>query len=340
MAEKKKSLLLAALAAVGALIVSAAVLYGLERSARTRIVDALIYRDSELPALRFEPIPGARGELEGVPVHLNGRGLRDREIPVARPPAVKKRIVVLGDSITFARGVPPESAFPKKWEQFLGPSYEVINAGVCAYNGEQELAFFDVRLADLKPDLVVLALTPDDFEDVPPTRFHFPRLKNFLRERSAFARSLMERSYRKRFARSTVPSGLAYAASPVRAPKSGARKVAGEKPVDVRDAILARARGLLEKAGKLAETRQLRLVVLYVPRLDRINTDPADVERREALRRSSAELRRPFWDAFDALTAGLITENLLDLQNPYLSEKGHATLAQFIADRARREGIL
>jgi hypothetical protein len=67
-------------------------------------------------------------------------GLRNRPVS-ARAASDTKRIVVLGDSFTFAAAVPNENAFPAILENILSGSghYEVINAGVPGYGTAQEM---------------------------------------------------------------------------------------------------------------------------------------------------------------------------------------------------------
>lgn len=324
---------------------------------RARPWDVLIYRDSLSPDIRFEPIPLAHGFLERARVQLNSRGLRDREHSSDKPPSVKQRVLVLGDSMTFGRGVPEEATFVKQWEKRLGPSCEVINGAVCAYDGEQALSFFEARLADLKPDVVLLVISPDDLEDTPPILLNrHPRLKNFLREHFVLMRYLMEQSYKNRFPKPGGSSpGLAHAAAFPAASRSRPRPLGsrgrktvlpeeddstvGEAPVKIRDSILKRTRLLLERAKSLSETKGFRLLLLYLPRLDRLSTDLVDPERHAAVQRVSRELGLTLWDAFPALSSLPPTELLLSSENPYLSEKGHALVARYLTEKSETGGI-
>jgi lysophospholipase L1-like esterase len=69
---------------------------------------------------------------------LNGLGLRDAEFAVPRPPG-ERRVLMLGDSITFGFGVPDDEAvFPALVERRLnespplsgGERFDVLNAGI------------------------------------------------------------------------------------------------------------------------------------------------------------------------------------------------------------------
>ena len=129
------------------------------------IDDALIYR---LPA-------NARGtdvkEEFAVTIVTNAQGLRDRDYPVTKPPGVRQRILVLGDSMTFAEGVEAEQTYPKLLERALAERhgagrYEVINAAVRGYGNDQELVLFERLIPVYRPDAVVLAFfAVNDFDD-------------------------------------------------------------------------------------------------------------------------------------------------------------------------------
>jgi hypothetical protein len=308
-------------------------LLGAEAVCRARATDALIYRDSRDPALRFEPIPNREGMVEGAEVLLNSRGLRDREYSEEKPAGVKARFLVLGDSLVFGRGVAGRDAFPERLEEALGPAYEVVNGAVCAYSDQQSLSFYEKRLADLKPDAVILTASPDHLD--PPRRAlvrAFPGLKNFVREHSALARTWMEGTYRRRVS----ADGLLHAATR----PSGKRARANAEPpaVKVSPEFLERAAVALKRAKEVAGRQGVRLAVLYLPRLDRINLEPEDAERREAFRQASASADVPFWDAVEPLTTGgPVTARMLNAGSAYLNEKGHDAVAAFLLERLRKE---
>lgn len=126
------------------------------------------------PRLIYAPIPGARrtvrraGRVEEV--RLDSRGLRGDE-PRPRD-EVGRRILVLGDSMTFGHGVAEEEAFPAVLETRLESAgetlpVEVVNAGVKGYGTDQIFRLFVERLIDLSPDVVVwAAYVNDGFDDV------------------------------------------------------------------------------------------------------------------------------------------------------------------------------
>src|SRR5262245_13027365 len=86
------------------------------------------------PKLGHEHVPGRTAHRMGVDVSINSHGLRDREIAY-QTPANTKRILMLGDSITFGWGVAFEKTASKQLESLINSSsrparYEVIDTGV------------------------------------------------------------------------------------------------------------------------------------------------------------------------------------------------------------------
>src|SRR5215831_18819603 len=84
-------------------------------------------------------------------VSINEYGLRNRPVS-ARAASDTKRIVILGDSFTFASAVPNENTFPVTLETILsgGGHYEVINAGVRGYGTMRRNLIFLQMTTSLK----------------------------------------------------------------------------------------------------------------------------------------------------------------------------------------------
>ena len=154
--------------------------------------EAYLPRDD--PELLFGPRPGFQGFSEGTEVVFNSAGLRDRELPFARPGG-STRILVLGDSVAFGFGVRGEETFSRLLEARLnagpGGRYEVINAGVVGYNTVQERIMLQDLGLRYEPNLVVLVFVVNDLLDTfsifdhqyQPTGFLAP-LKIWLRRNS------------------------------------------------------------------------------------------------------------------------------------------------------------
>jgi lysophospholipase L1-like esterase len=120
----------------------------------------LIRADS---SVGFRMVPQYSGTMgvEAVPLRTNSWGLRDREY--GPRPEGGLRIYVLGDSMVFGYGVPIEDTFTRFLEgslqRRLGRNVEVVNGGVPGYGTLQELQFFEQTVDEVKPDVVIVALT-------------------------------------------------------------------------------------------------------------------------------------------------------------------------------------
>lgn len=110
------------------------------------------------PDVHHLQVPGASAVLQGVEVKINARGLRDREVPAA-PPAGTKRLLLMGDSVTFGWGVAQERTYAKVCEAELARTgkYELINAGVVNHNTARMLAFYRQELHTYQAPVVLVA---------------------------------------------------------------------------------------------------------------------------------------------------------------------------------------
>jgi lysophospholipase L1-like esterase len=126
-------------------------------------------RQSSNPQMGHEHVPNGQAHLMGTDVRINSRGLRNPEVSAEPTPGVR-RLVVLGDSLTFGWGVEEHDTYSRVLEKMLnsaGREYEVINAGVGNYNTSQQVAWFAERGLGYKPDEVVLGFYINDAEPTP-----------------------------------------------------------------------------------------------------------------------------------------------------------------------------
>lgn len=94
---------------------------------------------------------------------LNSRGYRNKEFSI-RKGRDTRRILILGDSMTFGWGVPDENTYPAVLENILnsekGKRWEVINAG---YLGGLSLDGYYIYLKEeglsLSPDIIIAGFT-------------------------------------------------------------------------------------------------------------------------------------------------------------------------------------
>lgn len=127
-----------------------------------------IYASLPVPR-RFGLIPSYEGTYyEGtsvIPTRTNALGMRDPELDAARGEA-PRRVLFLGDSITFGRGVGDDAAFPRRcealWRTALGGEVACFNAGVPGYDSVQELATLAEVGTRIRPHLVLVGWYRND----------------------------------------------------------------------------------------------------------------------------------------------------------------------------------
>ena len=134
-------------------------------------------RTAEDPKVGHEHIPGKSGRFMGVEISINSHKLREREVAFEKPAGVK-RILMLGDSVTFGWGVAFDQTTSKQLEALLNPSngprkYEVINAGVGNYNTQMEVQYFFNEGVKYSPDMVILNYFINDAEEIPRYKGNF-----------------------------------------------------------------------------------------------------------------------------------------------------------------------
>lgn len=93
-------------------------------------------------------------------ITTDARGLRG---PVREVEAGALKVLLVGDSMTFGKGVDDEQTFACFLEPLLterlGRPVRVLNAGVSSYGQIEELATIEELTPDLQPDVVLLAFT-------------------------------------------------------------------------------------------------------------------------------------------------------------------------------------
>ena len=109
--------------------------------------------------------PNVEGEWGRTKVRINGKGLRGPELSYEKPPGVR-RILFLGDSVTFGFFVEYKNTFPlltgKNIEKKTGFKVEVINAGVGGYSPWQHKEYWVREGHRYSPDLVIISFVLND----------------------------------------------------------------------------------------------------------------------------------------------------------------------------------
>ncbi len=124
------------------------------------------------PVLGWDLIPGSSGiGVLDESYEINAAGFRDFEYALRKREGMY-RIMVIGDSFTFGRGVDLKDTYPKQLERILNAknlSYEVINCGIIGHDMWQHYAMLKHKVLPYRPDLVVLGLHLNDFtQSYPP----------------------------------------------------------------------------------------------------------------------------------------------------------------------------
>ena len=127
------------------------------REHETEIVTRPIF---DPPGLKYAQIVG--------PERNRVRGWVAGMVPPAKKPGVK-RVLAVGDSLTWGLGVTLDEAWPAELERLL-PNVEVFNLGMCGYDAEQGISLITHHLEPWNADLIVWA---NYTNDVDPTFLMF-----------------------------------------------------------------------------------------------------------------------------------------------------------------------
>ena len=119
-------------------------------------VRASMIGDSD-PDLLYRPRPGARVErTDNVEERYTSIGTRGPEVD-----ASKRRVLVIGDSVTHGFRLREEDTYPRQVERLVAGA-NVINAGVCGYQPWNERARLRQLAPIVRPDVVVLQWCAND----------------------------------------------------------------------------------------------------------------------------------------------------------------------------------
>ena len=141
---------------------------GVDTPVRRHFSPGIYQSDDELGWALAPDYVGAHLEYDGpVPVttsRLGDRGWRGPAWRGARRVA-QQRVLALGDSWTFGRGVPDDATYPVLLEASLradGHDVAVFNAGVPGYDTVQEALVFEQLAQAVRPTLVIVGWLPND----------------------------------------------------------------------------------------------------------------------------------------------------------------------------------
>ncbi|MBN1878841.1 hypothetical protein JW823_01925 [bacterium] len=133
-----------------------------------KIFSKNLLRLSDNPALIYELKPGGRSSIDSVENIISSQGLRDREYAIPKPTGIR-RIIAIGDSVTYGLGVRAEDTFAKQLEALFrtddksrGNKVEILNMGVNGYKTVQEVEHLKTSGLRFEPDIVLLTYNLND----------------------------------------------------------------------------------------------------------------------------------------------------------------------------------
>jgi lysophospholipase L1-like esterase len=167
--RRARALVTLGAAALGLFLCEAAVRWGGLSPLPQPVFTGDIFRLLDDPVQRYDNQPGAECTVTfvdepGAPprqvlARINADGFRGPRVPRERSAGVA-RIACVGDSHTFGWGVEEGETWPavlsRQLDARVGPgTIEVLNAGVNAYDCEQERVWLERTVLGWKPDVVV-----------------------------------------------------------------------------------------------------------------------------------------------------------------------------------------
>jgi lysophospholipase L1-like esterase len=161
-----KRRMLRRIALVPLAVLAALLLAELALQVWTAVANPQIYAlDDDLGWRHARGIDRRLDDPNGRPVRFatDERGLRATPHAAVRSPTTR-RVLVAGDSFTQGSQVEADELFTTRLERVLVDA-EVWNAGVGGYSTLQELRALGPQLRDFRPDLVVLVVFENDFQD-------------------------------------------------------------------------------------------------------------------------------------------------------------------------------
>lgn len=113
--------------------------------------------------------------FNGRTYRFNFMGLRGDDFDKAK---TKPRIIALGNSCTFGWSVTEEEIFTTLLKNQLHYKYQVINAGIPGYTSFQGRIFYESKIAELQPDILLILFAWNDqwlaANDIPDKDQKFP----------------------------------------------------------------------------------------------------------------------------------------------------------------------
>lgn len=147
----------------------------------------LMQRGLAYDTIEFESAPDGWKH----PHRLNRFGFREKDFSID-PPAGKKRILVVGDSVTEGQGAAANETIAANLGRDLGPGYEVLNLGAVAATLDYVSQLACDAVTVLRPETLVVVMYANDLPAPPvlPKITGLRRMKENIDKDAAAARRL------------------------------------------------------------------------------------------------------------------------------------------------------
>jgi hypothetical protein len=302
-------------------------------------------------------------------VEVSAKGLRGPDTEFAKPPG-ELRVLVLGDSFTFAEQVNLPETFVQRLEDQLNRTcpnpYRVLNAGSNGWATANELIYLAKEGVRYQPDVIVLAFyvgndVSDNFRRVAAAR-DAEEADLALRGVDALDgfRKIARMSEVYTLFESGVLSKIPQLNSSADADSSEADIRAAPKTAEDGVEAWAITKGLIHRMNEIATSQGARLAVMIIPSADQVagNTrnrqeqdDPDDEDTvaapglenpQEKLSAITNELGVPTLDLLPALRrqATRSRNRLFFRQNAHFTPAGHELAAQELYGFLVQEGMV
>jgi len=296
------------------------------RPVGARLILRAIDTDIDLPFMRADPElfwaprPGYRGEFRGQPVTINRLGLRGPE-PWERRGT--RRVLCLGDSITFGYGVGDDHTYPAALARRLADRrIEVVNGGVTGYTSHQVAGLLARLGPQLRPDVVTVCIGWNDATMRHATDREYARRLRWAARAARLADHLfLYRALSNVYARSLAPDPPAV------------RDTARVPPDEYRENLAAIVRD--------ARALGARVAFVALPHRSGPEAAPPELSYARLLAEAAAALGVPLLDA-GVLGYGAAPEGNepLFIDPLHLSAEGAEEMARLVAAHAAAAGLL
>ena len=244
---------------------------------------------------------------------INNLGLRGENVTPAKPSGVR-RILCVGDSVTFGEGVREEDTWPVQLARRLGPAVETINAGIQGYDFNLEALYLLRHGRQLQPDAVVVAFFMNDAMQSRTEAEHHYLVTESAGAGSALARASATWALIERQRRASALT----------------KRYLADLRDSFRSDIWRDMKGRIHRLRQMGELGRFKVVAVVFPLLFRLHDYPLAAEHAEVVSAfSSAGIE--VVDLLPALRAFKTEELWVHPVDPHPNESVHRIAAERLA---------